>query len=156
MIKISNHDSHGCLRLVIALTGASGVVYGIRLLEELSKLDVESHLILSEWAERNIKIETNKSTEYVVSLANKYYNDSNLEASLSSGSFRTDGMVIIPCSMKTLASIANGFDDTLISRAAAVCMKESRKLVVVPRETPLSRIHIINMLRLSESGVVVL
>ena len=111
MIKISNHDSHGCLRLVIALTGASGVVYGIRLLEELSKLDVESHLILSEWAERNIKIETNKSTEYVVSLANKYYNDSNLEASLSSGSFRTDGMVIIPCSMKTLASIANGFDD---------------------------------------------
>ena len=156
MVKISNCNSFLILRLVVALTGASGVIYGVRLLEELKKLEIESHLILSEWAQKNIRIETDKTPEYVISLATKTYDDANLAASLSSGSFKTAGMAIVPCSMKTLASIANGFDDTLISRAAGVCIKESRRLVVVPRETPLSRIHIANMLKLSESGAIVL
>jgi flavin prenyltransferase len=156
MVKISNCNSFLILRLVVALTGASGVIYGVRLLEELKKLEIESHLILSDWAQKNIRIETDKTPEYVISLATKTYDDANLAASLSSGSFKTAGMAIVPCSMKTLASIANGFDDTLISRAAAVCIKESRRLVVVPRETPLSSIHIANMLKLSESGAIVL
>ena len=144
------------MRLVVAITGASGVVYGIRLLEELKKAGIESHLVLSEWGERNIGIETDMTKEHVVSLASKHYDDRNLAAAISSGSFRTDGMVVMPCSMKTLASIANGFDDSLVSRAAGVCIKESRKLVLVPRETPLSRIHLENMLRLAGSGIVIL
>jgi 4-hydroxy-3-polyprenylbenzoate decarboxylase len=89
-------------------------------------------------------------------MASKLYNDSDMEAAISSGSFKTDGMVIVPCSMKTLASIANGFDDSLVSRAAGVCLKESRKLVLVPRETPLSAIHLGNMLKISSAGAVIL
>lgn len=144
------------LRLVVALTGASGVIYGIKTLEALKNLGIESHLIMSEWAERNIKIETDITIDYVKSLASKVYEDENLAAPVSSGSFRTDGMAIVPCSMKTLASIAGGFDDSLISRAAGVCIKEQRKLVLVPRETPLSRIHLDNMARVAGAGAVIL
>lgn len=144
------------MRLVVAITGASGVIYGIRMLEELKKLAIESHLILSEWGARNVKIETDLTVDYVKSLASRTYDDINLAAPVSSGSFRTDGMAIVPCSMKTLASIANGFDDSLISRAAGVCLKEQRKLVVVPRETPLSKIHLENMVRLAGAGATVL
>jgi 4-hydroxy-3-polyprenylbenzoate decarboxylase len=144
------------VKIVVALTGASGVIYGIRLLEELGRLGLETHLIMSEWAMKNIKIETDRSPESVIALASRHYDDSNLAAPVSSGSFKTNGMIVIPCSMKTVSSIANGFDDTLISRAAGVCIKESRKLVVVPRETPLSRIHLVNMLKLTESGVTIL
>ncbi|HEU4984402.1 MAG TPA: UbiX family flavin prenyltransferase, partial [Nitrososphaera sp.] len=130
------------MRLVIAITGASGVIYGIRALEALKKLRVETHLILSEWGEKTIKIETDKTGDYVRSLATKVYEDTNMAAPVSSGSFRTDGMAVIPCSMRTLASIANGLDDTLVSRAASVCIKEGRKVVLMPREAPLSKIHI--------------
>lgn len=144
------------MRLVVALTGASGVIYGIKTLEALKNLGIESHLIMSEWAERNIKIETDITIDYVKSLASKVYEDENLAAPVSSGSFRTDGMAIVPCSMKTLASIAGGFDDSLISRAAGVCIKEQRKLVLVPRETPLSRIHLDNMARVAGAGAVIL
>ncbi|MCI0562021.1 MAG: UbiX family flavin prenyltransferase [Nitrososphaera sp.] len=144
------------LRLVVAITGASGVIYGIRMLEALQKAQIETHLVLSEWGVRNVKIETDKTADYVTSLASKVYEDSNLAAPISSGSFKTDGMAIIPCSMKTIASVANGFDDSLVSRAAGVCIKEQRKLVVVPRETPLSKIHLENMARLSGAGVVIL
>lgn len=136
-------------RLVVAITGASGVIYGIRALEALRELGVETHLILSEWGEKTIKIETDIPIEKVRSLAARVYDDSNMAAPVSSGSFRVDGMAVIPCSMKTLASIANGFDDTLVSRAAGVCIKESRKVVVVPREAPLSRIHLENMSKLA-------
>jgi 4-hydroxy-3-polyprenylbenzoate decarboxylase len=144
------------LRLVVALTGASGVIYGIKTLDALKNLGIESHLIISEWAERNIKIETDVTIDDVKSLASRVYEDENLAAPVSSGSFRTDGMAIVPCSMKTLASIAGGFDDSLISRAAGVCIKEQRKLVLVPRETPLSRIHLNNMARVAGAGAVIL
>jgi 4-hydroxy-3-polyprenylbenzoate decarboxylase len=144
------------MRLVVAITGSSGVIYGTKTLEALHNLQIETHLILSEWGERNIKIETDKTIDYVKSLASKHYNINNMAAAISSGSFITDGMIIVPCSMKTLSSIANGYDDNLISRAATVAIKESRKLVIVPRETPLSRIHLENMLKLSEIGVTVL
>jgi 4-hydroxy-3-polyprenylbenzoate decarboxylase len=137
------------VRLVIAITGASGVIYGIRALEALKKLRVETHLILSEWGEKTIKIETDKTGDYVRSLATKVYEDTNMAAPVSSGSFRTDGMAVIPCSMRTLASIANGLDDTLVSRAASVCIKEGRKVVLMPREAPLSKIHIENMGKLA-------
>jgi len=140
----------------VAITGASGVIYGIRMLEALSKLKVETHLVMSEWGARNIKIETDKTVEYVKSLAAKYYEDDNMAAPISSGSFQTGGMAIVPCSMKTLASIANAFDDSLVSRAASVCIKEQRKLVVVPRETPLSKIHLENMEKLAGAGAIIL
>ncbi len=140
----------------MAITGASGVIYGIRLLEALSKLKVETHLVMSEWGAKNIKIETDKTVEYAKALATKYYEDDNMAAPISSGSFRTDGMAIAPCSMKTLASIANAFDDSLVSRAASVCIKEHRRLVVVPRETPLSKIHLENMTKLADAGAVIL
>lgn len=144
------------MRLVVALTGASGVIYGIKTLEALKNLGIESHLIMSEWAERNIKIETDVTIDYVKLLASRVYEDDDLAAPVSSGSFRTDGMAIVPCSMKTLASIAGGFDDSLISRAAGVCIKEQRKLVLVPRETPLSRIHLDNMSKVAGAGAVIL
>jgi 4-hydroxy-3-polyprenylbenzoate decarboxylase len=144
------------LRLVVAITGASGVIYGIRALEVLRKLQVETHLIMSEWGAKNIKIETDKTPDYVNSLATKYYEDDNMAAAVSSGSFKTDGMAVIPCSMKTLAGIANAFDDSLVSRAAGVCIKEQRRLVLVPRETPLSKIHLDNMSKLADAGAVIL
>jgi 4-hydroxy-3-polyprenylbenzoate decarboxylase len=144
------------LRLVVAITGASGVIYGIRTLEVLKKLKVETHLIMSEWGTKTVKIETGRTAGYVRSLATKCYEDDNMAAPMSSGSFKTDGMVIVPCSMKTLASIANAFDDSLVSRAAGVCLKEQRKLVLVPRETPLSKIHLDNMSKLADAGAVIL
>lgn len=144
------------MRLVVAITGASGVIYGIRTLEVLRELRVETHLIMSEWGAKNIKIETDKTADYVRSLATKCYEDDNMAAPMSSGSFRTDGMAVIPCSMKTLASIANAFDDSLVSRAAGVCIKEQRKLVLVPREAPLSKIHLENMSKLADAGAVIL
>ena len=137
------------MRLVIAITGASGVIYGIRALEALKELKIETHLIMSEWGEKTIAIETDKSGNQVRSLASYVYDDKNMAAPVSSGSFKVDGMAVVPCSMKTLASIANGLDDTLASRAAGVCIKESRKVIVVPREAPLSRIHLENMCKLS-------
>jgi len=144
------------MRLVVGITGSSGVIYGIKLLEALLKIKIETHLIISKWGQRNVQIETDKSVEFVKSLASRYYNNDDMASPISSGSFKTDGMAIVPCSMKTLSSIANGYDDNLISRAAGVCIKESRRLVIVPRETPLSKIHLQNMIMLSDIGVIVL
>jgi flavin prenyltransferase len=141
------------LRLVVGVTGATGSILAIRLLEALKALDVETHLIISEWAERTIRIETDYSVAEVRALASTYYQHGNQAAAVSSGSFPMDGMVIIPCSMNTLAAIAHGLADRLIVRSADVMLKEQRKLVVVPRETPLSGIHLSNMLKLSELGV---
>ncbi len=143
-------------RIVVGITGSSGVIYGIMLLRALEKFEIETHLVLSKWAEKNIEIETEENVNEIKKIANFVYDENNMAASISSGSFRTDGMAIIPCSMKTLSSIANGYDDNLISRAASVTIKENRKLVLVPRETPLSKIHISNMLKLAEIGVVIL
>ena len=143
-------------KIVIGFSGASGIIYGIRLLEVLHSINIQTYLIISEWAKKNIVIETPKTLEYVKSLSSVNYDNSKLDASVSSGSFLHDGMVIVPCSMKSLSSIANGYDDTLISRAASVTLKESRKLILVPRETPLSRIHLENMIKVQEAGAIIL
>ncbi len=143
-------------RIVIGFSGASGIIYGIRLLEILNSINIQTYLIISEWAKKNIGIETDKNLEYVKSLSSINYENFKLDASVSSGSFLHDGMVIVPCSMKSLSSIANGYDDTLISRAASVTLKESRKLILVPRETPLSRIHLENMIKLHDAGAIIL
>jgi 4-hydroxy-3-polyprenylbenzoate decarboxylase len=143
-------------KIVIGFSGASGITYGIRLLEVLHSINIQTYLIISEWAKKNIVIETTKTLEYVKSLSSVNYDNSKLDASVSSGSFLHDGMVIVPCSMKSLSSIANGYDDTLISRAASVTLKESRKLILVPRETPLSRIHLENMIKVQEAGAIIL
>ncbi len=144
------------LKIVVGITGSSGVIYGIKLLYFLNKFEIETHLVLSKWAEKNIEIETEESIAKIKKLATFEHKENDMAASISSGSFKTDGMIIIPCSMKTLASIANGYDDNLISRAASVTIKENRKLVIVPRETPLSQIHLSNMLKLAKIGVIIL
>lgn len=142
------------MRLVIALTGASGIIYGIRLLEILKDIDeIETHLILSDWAKQNIRIETSHSLDDVVKYANYQYDVQNLAAPVASGSFKHDGMVIIPCSMKTLSAVASGYSSNLIQRAADVSIKEQRKVVLAVRETPLSVIHLENMLKLARLGV---
>ncbi|WP_158738226.1 UbiX family flavin prenyltransferase [Alteribacillus sp. YIM 98480] len=143
------------MKIIVGISGATGPIYGIRLLEALDQAGVETHLILSEWAEKTIAIETTYTVDYVKGLASYIYNTSNQAAVISSGSFITDGMIIAPCSMKTLASISFGLADNLISRSADVVLKENRKLVILPREAPLNQIHIENMLRLSKMGVVI-
>ena len=143
-------------KIVVGFSGASGVIYGIRLLEVLHSINIQTYHIISEWAKRNIETETNKTLEYVKSLSSINYDNFKLDAAVSSGSFLHDGMVIVPCSMKSLSSIANGYDDTLISRAASVTLKESRTLILVPRETPLSRIHLENMIKLQDAGAIIL
>jgi flavin prenyltransferase len=143
-------------KIVVGFSGASGVIYGIRLLEILHSINIQTYLIMSEWAKRNIETETHKTFEYVKSLSSVNYDNFKLDAAVSSGSFLHDGMVIVPCSMKSLSSIANGYDDTLISRAASVTLKESRTLILVPRETPLSRIHLENMIKLQDAGAIIL
>lgn len=142
------------MNIVVGITGASGSIYAVRLLEVLKNLNyVNTHLIVSEWARKNIEIETDCTPEYVESLATEVYDNRNLGGKISSGSFLTDGMVVLPCSMKTLSSIAYGYCDNLISRSADVMIKEGRNLILCPRETPLSAIHLENMLKLSRLGV---
>ncbi|AOP48196.1 non-oxidative hydroxyarylic acid decarboxylases subunit B [Streptomyces lydicus] len=142
------------MRLIVAMTGATGAPLGVRLLENLRELpDVRTHLILSRWARATIELETGRSVRDVGGLADEVHHPEDQGATLSSGSFRTDGMVIVPCSMKTLAGIRAGYADGLIARAADVVLKERRKLVLVPRETPLSEIHLENMLALARMGV---
>ncbi|WP_338694347.1 UbiX family flavin prenyltransferase [Streptomyces sp. Q6] len=143
------------MRLIVGITGATGAVYGIRLLEVLRETapGVERHLVLSRWARTTIELETGRRVEDVVKLADVTYRPGDQAAAVSSGSFRTDGMVIAPCSMKTLAGIRAGYADGLVGRAADVTLKERRPLVLVPRESPLQEIHLENMLALSRMGV---
>jgi 4-hydroxy-3-polyprenylbenzoate decarboxylase len=143
-------------RIIVAISGASGAIYGIRLLEALQKEGIETHLIISRWARETIREETSYSVEEIEKLTNYFYDERDLTAPLSSGSFLIHGMVVIPCSMKTLAAIACGYVENLIARAADITIKESRELVLVPRETPLNAIHLENMLKLSRLGVVIL
>jgi 4-hydroxy-3-polyprenylbenzoate decarboxylase len=141
------------MKLVIAITGASGAIYGIRILEELNRSGVESHLIISKWGKVTIQKETNYTVEEVKALADFVYDEEDLAAPVSSGSFKCDGMIVAPCSMKTLSGIANGYTEDLIIRAADVSIKENRKLILMVRETPLNSIHLENMLKLSRIGV---
>lgn len=143
------------MRIIIAMTGATGAPLGIRLLEALGHLGVETHLVLSEWARATIKIETDFSVAEVRALASRAYSARDLAAGISSGSFPTDGMVVCPCSMKTLSAIRIGFSDNLITRAADVTLKERRRLVLVAREAPLSEIHLENMHHLARAGAVI-
>jgi flavin prenyltransferase len=144
------------MRLVVGITGASGAIFGIRALEALRDLGVETHLVLSRWSRTTIVHETNYSLQQVEALASVVYHHDNQAAAVSSGSFRTDGMLIAPCSMKTLATIRHGVSDSLIARAADVILKERRRLVLVARESPLSEIHLENMLALSRMGATIL
>ena len=144
------------MRLIIGITGSTGVIYGIRMLEVLKDTGVETHLIMSEWAEKCTSMETKHNVEYVKSLATTISDEKNMAASISSGTHKTDGMIVIPCSMKSLSSIANGYDETLVARAAGVTLKESRKLILVARETPLTAINLENMLKLAQLGVIIM
>jgi 4-hydroxy-3-polyprenylbenzoate decarboxylase len=144
------------LILLVGITGGSGVIYGVRLLEALRELRVETHLILTPTAKETLVLETDYSVNDVEALAAQVHRVNDLTAAPASGSFRTNGMVIIPCSMKTLGGIASGYAENLLLRAAETTMKERRLLVVVPRETPLTLIHIENMLRVARAGAVIL
>jgi 4-hydroxy-3-polyprenylbenzoate decarboxylase len=142
-------------RLIVGMTGASGAIYGVRLLERLAELPVETHLIASRWARITIEHETERSFADVRALADVAYSEGDQSAAVSSGSFRTDGMIVVPCSMKTVAAIATGYAHNLICRAADVVLKERRPLVLAVRETPLHSIHLRNLATLSEMGVVI-
>lgn len=132
----------GQKKLIVGISGASGVIYGIRLLETLQPMSgIETHLVVSNGAKINIAVETDRRIKDVEALADVVHNDKNLAASISSGSFQTDGMIIVPCSMKTLSGVVNSYADSLIVRAADVVLKERRRLVLVPRESPLHAGH---------------
>ena len=143
--------------LIIGITGASGVIYGIRLLEVLSSIgDVETHLIISEAAEMNIRYETNRKIEDIKSLATFSYDNRDIGACLASGSFTRDGMIIAPCTIKTMSALANSYTENLLTRAGDVTLKEQKKLVLLVRETPLHIGHIKNMESLCEMGAIIM
>jgi flavin prenyltransferase len=143
-------------RLIVGITGATGTIFGVRLLQMLHGSGVETHLIMSKWAARTLVHETSHPVHEVQSLATHAYKFGDQGAAVSSGSFTNLGMVIVPCSMRTLAAIAHGLGDNLIHRAADVVLKERRKLVLVVRESPFNDIHLENMLKLSRMGVTIL
>ena len=143
------------MRIIVGITGATGTVFGIRTLQVLKDYGVETHLVISKWGARTLLHETPYTVDYAKSLASAAYSDSDQGAPISSGSFVTDGMIIAPCSARTLGAIANGQGDNLVHRAADVILKERRKLVLMVRETPLNDIHLENMLKLSRMGVVI-
>ena len=143
------------MKILVAITGASGVKLAMILLKELREKGIQSELIISKVAEKIIGIETDKTINDIIELSDKYYEVNDLTAGPASGSYKNDAMIVIPCSMKTLASIANGYADNLIARAADVTIKERRKLILVVRESPFSAIHLENMLKLSRLGVII-
>jgi len=143
-------------RIVVGITGATGAIFGVRRLQALRAADVESHLILSKWGQQTVEHETGWSLTQLRELAAVVHGAGNMAATVSSGSFLTDGMAIAPCSMRTLAAIASGNGENLVHRAADVVLKEKRKLVLVVRETPLSEIHLENMLKLARIGATLL
>jgi flavin prenyltransferase len=140
-------------RLIVGITGASGIIYGIRLLERLRESDIETHLVMSQWAARTLVHETPYTVQQVQDLARERYAIGDVGSAIASGSFLTMGMIIVPCSMRTLGAIAHGVGDNLIHRAADVILKERRRLVLAVREAPLSEIHLENMLKLARMGV---
>jgi len=143
------------MRLIIGMSGASGVIYGIRLLEVLSRVEqVETHLVLSDSAKLNIAIETDRSAKEIQALADEVYSNRDIAARLASGSFKTDGMIVAPCAVKTLSAIANSYADSLLVRAADVVLKERRRLVLIPRETPLHTGHCELLLKASQMGAI--
>ena len=145
------------MRLIVGISGATGVQIGYRLLEVLSQRgDIEVHLVVSEGAKVIFDRETDVTMQEVEALADVVWDNRNLAAAISSGSFVTDGMIVAPCSMKSLSAIANAYDDDLLVRAADVCAKEGRKVALVPREMPMNRAHLRNMLQACEDGYVIM
>ncbi|MEM0118420.1 MAG: UbiX family flavin prenyltransferase [Conexivisphaerales archaeon] len=144
------------MKFVVAITGASGSVYGIRVLEMLKELKIETHTIISKAAQLTLTYETGKKMEAVKKLASFFYEEDELDAPMASGSFKHDGMMIVPCSTKTLSAIATGYESNLIARAAMVTLKERRKLLLLLRETPLTIIHIKNMLEAATAGAIIM
>ncbi len=145
------------MRIIVGITGASGIVIAVELLQRLKKMEsVETHLIITEGGLLTIRDETNFDVYEINKLADVVYNVHEMDAAIASGSFLTDGMAIVPCTMKTVAGIASGYSDNLLLRAADVCIKENRPLVLVPREMPFSKIHLRNMKELADMGVVIM
>jgi flavin prenyltransferase len=142
-------------RIIVGISGATGVIYGIRILEVLKKLEIESHLVLSKAAEMTLHYETDMSVKELRNLADVNYGIQDVGAAISSGSFHTMGMIVAPCSIKTMSAIAHTITDNLLTRAADVALKERRKLVLLLRETPLTAAHIKNMLAITESGGII-
>ena len=143
-------------RIIIGISGASGVIYGMRMLSLLKEKEFETHLIMSEAGKRNLEIETGYKSEEVAAMATYVYDNSDVGASLASGSFLTDGMVVIPCTIKTLSGIANSYTENLLVRSADVTLKEKRKLVLVVRETPLHKGHLRLMTMAADMGAHIL
>ena len=144
------------MRLIVGMSGASGVIYGVRLLEALkAESNVETHLVMSDSAKMNINLETDWSAKDVLALADHVYSNRDIAASIASGSFGTDGMIVAPCAIKTLSAITNSYADSLIVRAADVVLKECRRLVLVPRETPLHTGHCELLYRASQLGAII-
>lgn len=144
-------------RIILGITGASGAIFGLRVLEGLRAAgDVEIHLVVTKWGQQTLEHETGLAIKDVRALAHHVHPAGEMGAAIASGSFQTDGMIVAPCSMRTVAALALGFGDSLVHRAAEVVLKEKRRLVIVPRETPLTEVHLDNMLRLARMGVIVL
>ncbi len=146
----------GVNMIVVAITGASGVIYGVRLLEELKKLGEDTALLVTDPAKIILEYELNMDEKELKKMADVNYNPEDLTASINSGSFKFDAMAIVPCTMKTLSAIATGYASNAITRAADVTLKERRKLILVPRETPLRSVHLENMLEISREGGIIL
>lgn len=142
-------------RIIVGISGATGVIYGIRLMEVLKDIDIETHLVVTGAAKKTILLETDYKIDYVESLADYVYDVDNIGGAIASGSFITEGMVVIPCSIKSLSAIANSYNDNLLIRAADVTLKEERRLVLVVREAPLHRGHLDLMLRVTENGGII-
>lgn len=143
-------------RVIVGITGATGVIYGVRLLEVLKGLDIETHLIFSDAAKKNISIETDLSIQHIEGLAYRVHDVKDLAAPISSGSFKTYGMVIVPCTIKTLSGIAHSYNDNLMVRAADVILKEKRRLILVVRETPFHKGHLELMMKVADLGGIIL
>ncbi len=143
-------------RIVVGMTGASGAIIGVRLLKALARSEVETHLVVSKWAQQTLEHETDHTVADLRDLADVYHGPGDMGAKVSSGSFVTDGMIIAPCSARSVAAIANGFGEHLVHRAADVILKERRKLVLMVRESPFNEIHLENMLKLARMGVCIL
>ncbi len=143
-------------RIVVGISGASGVIYGIRLLKVLKEIEWETHLVISEAAKQNILLETSLTVKEVEDLADKVYDPKNQAAAISSGSFKTSGMVIVPCAIKTLSGVAHSFNENLLIRAADVTLKERRRLILVVRETPLHKGHLALMQKVADLGGIIL
>ncbi len=145
------------MRVIIGITGASGIIYSIKLLEYLKNVpETETFLVISKHGKTVLEIETGYNIDYLKSLSDHYYEEDDFRAPIASGSFKFDSVVIVPSSMKTLAAIANGYADNLIARVADIALKQKKKLIIVPRETPLNVIHLENMLKLAKMGAIIM